>query len=80
MALFGSLLHQLHHQLVRLSHHCRPIHAYQFITGPQASILICGAILHYVADVDLKAKQEKANIYICCLYKSIRLHVFKRLM
>lgn len=54
MALLCSLLHQLHNQLVRLSHHCCAVHAYQFVTGPQASVLVCRSVFHYVADVDLK--------------------------
>lgn len=53
MALFGCLLHQLHHQLVRLAHHCRAVHADELITRPQASIFICCPILHYVPYVDL---------------------------
>lgn len=54
MALFGGLLHQLHHQLVRLADHCCAIHTDELITRPQAPILICGPILHYVPYVDLK--------------------------
>lgn len=58
MALLGSLLHQLDHQLVRLSHHRRSIHAYQLITGSQASIFICSPVLDYVANVDLKRSRR----------------------
>lgn len=58
MALFGGLLHQLHHQLVRLADHCCAIHTNELIARPQASILICGPILDYVPYVDL----EKASL------------------
>lgn len=59
MALFGGLLHQLHHQLVRLAHHRRAVHTDELITRPQAPILICCPVLHYVPNVDL----EKASTY-----------------
>lgn len=59
VALFGSLLHQLHHQLMGLAHHCCAVHTYELITGPQAAVLVCSAVLHYVADVDLKHRQRK---------------------
>lgn len=57
MALFGGLLHQLHHQLVRLAHHRRAVHTDELIARPQAPVLICRPILHYVPDVDLKKRQ-----------------------
>lgn len=53
MALFSSLLHQLHHQLVRLAHHRRAIHTDELIARPQAPVLICCPVLHYVPYVDL---------------------------
>lgn len=53
MALFGGLLHQLDHQLVRLAHHRRAVHTDELIPRPQASILICCPVLHYVPYVNL---------------------------
>lgn len=58
MSLFGRLLHQLHHQLVRLAHHRCAVHAYQLISGPQASVLVRCSVFHYVADVDLRDNQS----------------------
>lgn len=61
VALLGRLLHQLHHQLVRLAHHGRAIHAYELVAGPQASVLVRRAVLHDVADVYLKDKRRKCR-------------------
>lgn len=53
VALFGRLLHELHHQLVGFAHHSCSVHTYQLIPRAQAPILVRCAILHYVANVDL---------------------------
>ena len=53
MALFSGLLHQLHHQLVGLAHHCCAVHTDELIARPQAPILVCSPVLHYVSYVDL---------------------------
>lgn len=54
VTLLCGLLHQLHNQLVRLAHHRCAVDAYQFITGSQASILVCSSVFDDVSDVDLK--------------------------
>lgn len=60
MTLFGGLLHQLHHQLVRLAHYCCAVYTDELITRPQATILICCPVLYYMPYVDLpKGKHIK---------------------
>lgn len=54
VTLLCGLLHQLHHQLVRLAHHRRAVDADQFIAGSQASILVCSSVFDDVSNVDLK--------------------------
>ncbi|TNN38378.1 hypothetical protein EYF80_051463 [Liparis tanakae] len=59
VALLGRLLHQLHHQLVRLAHHRRAVHAGQLVARAQAAVLVRRAILHDVADVDLEEERRR---------------------
>lgn len=54
VTLFCCLLHQLHHQLVRLAHHRCAVYAYQLITGSQAPVLISSSKLDDVPNVDLE--------------------------
>lgn len=56
MALFGCLLHQLHDQLMGLSHHGCPVHADQLIPGAQPAVLVGRPVFHNVANVDLKQR------------------------
>lgn len=54
VTLFCCLLHQLHHQLVRLAHHRCAVYAYQLITRSQAPVLISSSKLDDVPNVDLE--------------------------
>lgn len=40
VTLFSRLLHELHHQLVRLPHHRRAIHTDELVSGAQTAVLI----------------------------------------
>lgn len=53
VALLGRLLHQLHHQLVRLAHHRCAVHADELVARPQPTVLIRRSVLYDVPDVDL---------------------------
>lgn len=66
VTLLCGLLHQLHNQLVRLAHHRCAVDAYQFITGSQASILICSSVFDDVSDVDLKHRAGliRTSVYV----------------
>lgn len=54
MPLFGRLLHELHHQLMRFAHHSGSVHTDELISGPQPAVLVCRTELHDMPYVDLE--------------------------
>lgn len=66
VALLGCLLHELDHKLVGFAHDCRPVHANQLVPGAQAPVFVCSAVLHDVADVDLKIRG------VCCFFSGLQ--------
>lgn len=66
VSLLGGLLHELHHQLVRLAHHRRAVHADQLVARAQPPVLIGRPVLHDVADVYLQHAHAHTQRKSCC--------------
>lgn len=58
VALLGCLLHKLYHELMGFAHYGRPVHTDELVSGAQAPVFVRGAVLHDVADVNLKRERK----------------------